>query len=750
MATEEEVELTEQQLRLAEELGLTKEEYLKIIKEINDEEDLSISRMEKRLQAAEKELELAKNIGDQQEAALNLEVERMRLAVLRGEASEEELRSLEELNKNISQTAAKYDQVFDRFFGVSDRFEGTAFGMLFQPGGMQGLFNAMQRTFTISNMIGSSLLKVAEETKKLALATDSTLVEFNRATGAVGTYGDMMMEVEGEMFRYGAGLEEVGAAATALTTKFTSFRDVSKSAQTDLMKTTALLDKMGVSSDITAGNVQIMTSVMGLSAEAAAATSREMFTFAQAIGMPPAEMAGAFQEAAPHMSKFGSMGTEVFKDVAAAAREAGMEVGQLLSITEKFDTFEGAAETVGKLNAVLGGPFLNSLELVSATNPVDRMRMLSDAANEAGKSFDDMAYYEKITLANAMGLKDVGELALVMAGQFDTLGDTMQNMSQTELIDLQKQTTDFNTLQDELNQLYREFALQLQPVVALLKSLLQGFQAVNEYFGGSLPVIITIVGALFLLAKVLTSGTLAFQLFLPALGLIGPTAAPASSGIITLVGPTAALGAAMNTAAPGILAFGFAILSVGASVFLAAIGISMIVDSLSELFKVASPEQMLAFGASLLFIASAMNMLALASVFLLPITLLLGVVTGAFIGLAAALSMMNFENLRPIADLFQAIATIMTGEVENLTNVLQAVKDTTDSIQSIDDTRKITAVQNLVATINGNAAMVPAAGTTAATSVAPGGQKQDIYINFGRGLEVMVGSIVKGMFIPAG
>lgn len=326
----------------------------------------------------------------------------------------------------------------------------------------------------------------------------------------------------------------------------------------------------------------------------------------------------------------------------------------------------------------------------------------------------------------------------------------MQNMSQTELIDLQKQTTDFNTLQDELNQLYREFALQLQPVVALLKSLLQGFQAVNEYFGGSLPVIITIVGALFLLAKVLTSGSLAFSVFLPALGLLGPTAAPASSGIITLVGPTAALGAAMNTAAPGILAFGFAILSVGASVFLAAIGISMIVDSLSELFKVASPEQMLAFGVSLLFIASAMNMLALASLFLLPITLLLGVLTGAFIGLAAALSMMNFENLRPIADLFQAIATIMTGEVENLTNVLQAVKDTTDSIQSIDDTRKITAVQNLVATINGNAAMVPAAGTTAATSVAPGGQKQDIYINFGRGLEVMVGSIVKGMFIPAG
>ena len=54
MATEEEIKLSEEQLRLAEELGLTKEEYLKIIRQIADEEDNSIPRMERRLQAAEK------------------------------------------------------------------------------------------------------------------------------------------------------------------------------------------------------------------------------------------------------------------------------------------------------------------------------------------------------------------------------------------------------------------------------------------------------------------------------------------------------------------------------------------------------------------------------------------------------------------------------------------------------------------------------------------------------------------------
>ena len=41
--------------------------------------------------------------------------------------------------------------------------------------------------------------------------------------------------------------------------------------------------------------------------------------------------------------------------------------------TNKFDTFEGAADQAGKLNAALGGNFVNAMDLMMATNPAERL-----------------------------------------------------------------------------------------------------------------------------------------------------------------------------------------------------------------------------------------------------------------------------------------------------------------------------------------------------------------------------------------
>ena len=39
----------------------------------------------------------------------------------------------------------------------------------------------------------------------------------------------------------------------------------------------------------------------------------------------------------------------MFKGMAAAAKATGIEVGNLMSVTKQFDTFEGAATAAGKL-----------------------------------------------------------------------------------------------------------------------------------------------------------------------------------------------------------------------------------------------------------------------------------------------------------------------------------------------------------------------------------------------------------------
>ena len=740
-------------LKFLKETGKDAKEIEKIFKRLSKEALKTADDLAEELEALQTKLSLAKSIVEQQELQREIQEVLLEIGISQGTATREQLEALRQMNSTTEEVADKFDGIFDSLTGVNSKLEDSIFSKLMQPGGMQGLIDSFQRTFTATNILASGLSKVVEMSVALSLATDDALVEFNRSTGAAELYNSEIMALEQSMYDVGVGIDNAAGAYASLTSNVTSFNRMSASTRKDIAETTALLDKFGVSADSTAQNIQVMTSVMGLSGEEAAATSREMFTLAQALGMPPAEMATAFQSAAPHMAKFGSMGTEVFKDVAIAAREANMSIEQLLSITEKFDTFEGAAESVGKLNAILGGPFLNSLEMVSATNPVDRMKNLSDAIDSAGLSFDEMGYYERQAVANAAGLKDVSELALVMAGEFDNLGNSVANMSQSELVDLQKQNAQFNTLADKTTQIMRTLALQFQPVVEFIKEAADLFLYLNKQTGGLLPYLVIAASAVGALA-------LAFLTFGPpvitaATSLVGLTvaAAPAGASIAALAPVVTAAGSAMAAGAPGILALGFAFLMLGGGIGLAALGMALFVLSMRQLFEVATPDQMLAFGASLIMIGIGMQALAAASLFLGPVLVLLAGLSAALLGVSYAVSLMNFENLLPLTNLFQAIATIITGEMDNLTETIEAVTNMADAISNVDDARKIVAVRQVIDSINGRPSPPTAAAPAAAAPVAAGGNRQPIYLRVELGnryFDQYVGELVNGMINPFG
>jgi hypothetical protein len=235
-----------------------------------------------------------------------------------------------------------------------------------------------------------------------------------------------------------------------------------------------VLQELGVDSDTTGASFQFMTASMGMTNDAAERTTRQMFTLARALGMPPQEMAASFQEASPQLSAFGASAGKVFMKMAENARAANMSVSQMLRITEQFDRFDSAAASVGKLNAALGGPYLSTIRMVTTTDPTDRMRMLSEAASSAGKSFDTMGYYERKMIASAMGLSDVNELALVMKGRFDLVAGATE-MSSDKLEQLAEQTKDFNTIMEELAQIARAFAINvLGPLIKGIKFLADG------------------------------------------------------------------------------------------------------------------------------------------------------------------------------------------------------------------------------------------------------------------------------------
>ena len=426
--------------------------------------------------------------------------------------------------------------------------------------------------------IGISILnKVAETTGLLVFATDSALVSFNRSTGAASTYRDGIMSLNNSLFLSGVTAQDAADSYVSMVTNITDFNRMSEGSQKSLSKTTSLLAEMGVSLDTTTSNFQFMTKSMGISSPAAEQSLRDLFTLATDLKMPPQEVAANFAAAQPYLSAFGKSGTTVFKDMQIASRESSIAVERFISIIEKFDTFEGAAESAGKLNALLGGPFLNSMEMVMATDPTERMRMLSDGLNSAGQSFDDMTYYQRKSIAAAAGLKDVNELALVMSGSFESLGEEVA-LSAAEIEDLAEQQKKFSDIKQDLTELAMSFAIAAEPLLGVIKSIIGAMESaiskVNKWteewsgFSRGFGLIATSI------ASVLT-----------LVGMMGGTfgaAATAAAAAVGLIAPAAAgAGAALGGAALGFGSFALGVLAVASALYVVAVAIGNIASGFS-------------------------------------------------------------------------------------------------------------------------------------------------------------------------
>ena len=98
---------------------------------------------------------------------------------------------------------------------------------------------------------------------------------------------------------------------------------------------------------------------------------------------------------------------------------------KLLRISEGFDTFEGAATQAGKLNAALGGNFVNAMDLMMAKEPAKRFEMIRDARLSSGKAFDSMSYFERKFYVGAIdGIESTADLAMLLSGDLDALKDS--------------------------------------------------------------------------------------------------------------------------------------------------------------------------------------------------------------------------------------------------------------------------------------------------------------------------------------
>ena len=365
-------------------------------------------------------------------------------------------------------------------------------------GALPKMLMASVNSFDLLNMSSAKLNKgistIVNKMYEMAMAIDSAESGFRRLTGGGGAMEgadkDIRALVESTS-QFGGNAAIIGKAYGDLFTTFTDFSFVTQAQRKELGENATMLKQYGVETKTFATIIQNQTKILGQSTTEAAAFARELTAFAQDIGMAPGMISEQFASLQPQISKVRNMET-AFKDLARVSKITGLEMTKILQITDQFDTFEGAASQVGKLNALLGGDFVNAIDLMMMESPADRFNAIADSITNAGLSFDSMSYYQKLAYTEAMGLKDVGELALVLSGNTEKLSGMTQQTSD-DYIKQAEAAAHLASVQEKLNAMLATAAAPGGPVMMLVDQLSTLLGFFLEYPGAIKAVLPTLV-----------------------------------------------------------------------------------------------------------------------------------------------------------------------------------------------------------------------------------------------------------------
>jgi hypothetical protein len=541
----------------------------------------------------------------------------------------------------------------------------------------------------------------------LGFQVDKMESDFMKATGASKAMAGEVTSLYESTRQFGVETGEAAAATEALMTSFTDFTMLSQSTRAEVLQTTAILGEFGVASGDVAKGMQISTKAFGLSAQGAARTSREITALAQDLGVPVKQLHGDFASVGGELAKMGNNGTQAFKDLAMRAKATGLEIGKLLHMTSKFDTFEGAAEQAGKLNAALGGNMVNAMDLLTETDPAARFDMIRDAILDTGLSFDDMSYYQRKFYADAAGLENVSDLAGMLSGDYDGLTGDIGKTS-AEIADQKKQAA---AMQDAMTEL-KNALLPLIPIFTGIADKLSNLAVwIQENMSWLKPFVYVLGGlklALVVLGPVISLIGGLFTVF----GTAGVSAGV--GGTAASVGIGAASGAA-NAAIPVMLAFGAAVLQVGLGVGLAAAGIGLMAAGMSQLFVVMDWEQVQqfvgllvaigTFGYSGAGIAAGVGFAAMGA---------------GFAGMAVGLWLISGKKLASIATFTESIASIEAGQLGEVADTIERIAAAMDQMPEFAFSRLGSVMTSAATAATALAAMNRTGTATARAPWAPG------------------------------
>ena len=506
---DKEIESTGKQVEYAQERLDATAQALQIAKEHGVEENkLTLDRLKAEMKLHEtatgsnkisqEELATKQKTLKMMEGLLSLTEEELEHARELAEIEKEKFKTQNKQKKAAKEIGEAMKDMVSSSTGISDAWktrDGLAgsFTRSIEAGGSLSqtigeLGNGIKNALNPTNFLASAFLGVVDSTKELFFEMDTVLAEFKRGTGLSKEYSDSLLDVRQNQVHLGYGMREIAEQFGDLTAANSAFVFQNKATRVSLQNNAAAMGMAFDASTEFAEAVGFATTALGQAPAAAAKTTRGLATFAKAIKASPKEMMRDYAALAPSLAAWGAKATQVFKETAAAAKALNMETGEMLDIAGQFDTFEGAADQVGQLNAILGGDYFDTVEMVNASES-ERIELLMEGVRATGKSWDSLGRFERKAIASAAGITDMSQANKMFGQGLDVYKELKSHTDDAAMSynDLSSAAKENMSIQEKQAAIYKALAISMSPFLDLANSILGIIQSIAQATGALFP-----------------------------------------------------------------------------------------------------------------------------------------------------------------------------------------------------------------------------------------------------------------------
>lgn len=364
--------------------------------ELNKEEEASLKRLEELYEGGPAQiLQNARALQEQQQALA------------------ENIERQAQLANNSNRLATQFDNVLRSTLNLNAKWRddglagsmaavltgGADMGMMLE--GMADKFASLANPVELLGKLLTNTFKQVQELGDLA-------AQLRQLTGEGREMNKVFLDVRRSTMMYGLSAIEAKEAVSALYTEFAGFSALSKEAQADLAAYAGQLKLFGLETRDVAQAQDFLQMSLQMTDTEAKQTQTDMIALGKALKVPPSIIMRDFAAAQNVIGQFGKEGMKVFEQLSAQAKATGVELQGLLGVAAGFDTFEDAADKVGSLNAMLGGAYFDTMQMVSATE-AERIELLRQGIEASGDQWTTLDRFEKKAIMSAAGITDMTE-----------------------------------------------------------------------------------------------------------------------------------------------------------------------------------------------------------------------------------------------------------------------------------------------------------------------------------------------------